>query len=114
VDWTTPQAWEFFPLDDEAFPAVRLAREAGARAGTAPAVYNAANEVCVQAFRDGRLPFTGIVDTVQEVLGRHVAKQSGVTGQDVGSAPRALTLDDVLAADAWARDETIRILEPTR
>jgi 1-deoxy-D-xylulose-5-phosphate reductoisomerase len=114
VDWTRPQVWEFFPLDDEAFPAVRLAREAGARGGTAPAVYNAANEVCVQAFRDGRLPFTGIVDTVQEVLVRHSAKESGVTGQDVGSAPTALTLDDVLAADAWARDETIRILEPTR
>ncbi len=63
-----PQTWEFFPLDDEAFPAVRLAREAGARGGTAPAVYNAANEVCVQAFRDGRLPFTGIVDTIADVL----------------------------------------------
>jgi hypothetical protein len=51
---------------------------------------------------------------VQEVLVRHSAKESGVTGQDVGSAPTALTLDDVLAADAWARDETIRILEHTR
>lgn len=104
VDWTRPQAWEFFPLDDEAFPAVRLAREAGARGGTAPAVYNAANEVCVQAFRDGRLPFTGIVDTIASVLTRH----------DVGSTPTDLTLDDVLAADAWARVETARILEPNR
>ncbi|MGH3363389.1 MAG: 1-deoxy-D-xylulose-5-phosphate reductoisomerase, partial [Nocardioidaceae bacterium] len=47
VDWTRPETWEFFPLDDEAFPAVRLAREAGSRGSTAPAVYNAANEVCV-------------------------------------------------------------------
>ena len=45
VDWTRPETWEFFPLDDEAFPAVRLAREAGSLGGTAPAVYNAANEV---------------------------------------------------------------------
>src|SRR3954453_1917809 len=104
VDWSSPQTWEFFPLDDDAFPAVRLAREAGARGGTAPAVYNAANEVCVQAFRDGTLPFTGIVDTIAAVM----------TGHDVGSAPTDLTLDDVLAADAWARDETIRLLEPTR
>jgi 1-deoxy-D-xylulose-5-phosphate reductoisomerase len=104
VDWTREQAWEFFPLDDDAFPAVRLAREAGARGGTAPAVYNGANEVCVQAFRDGRLPFTGIVDTVAEVLTRH----------DVGSSPTDLTLDDVLAADAWARDETTRLLETAR
>jgi 1-deoxy-D-xylulose-5-phosphate reductoisomerase len=104
VDWTRPQAWEFFPLDDEAFPAVRLAREAGARGGTAPAVYNAANEVCVAAFRDGRLRFPGIVDTIGSVL----------TSHDVGSTATDLSLDDVLAADAWARDEAHRLLEPTR
>jgi 1-deoxy-D-xylulose-5-phosphate reductoisomerase len=109
VDWTRPQAWEFFPLDDDAFPAVRLAREAGTRAGTAPAVYNAANEVCVQAFRDGTLPFVGIVDTVEAVRARHAA-----TSHDVGSTPTVLTLEDVLAADAWARDETTRLLESAR
>lgn len=101
VDWSSPQTWEFFPLDDEAFPAVRLARESGARGGTAPAVYNAANEVCVAAFREGRLRFPGIVDTVADVLRVH----------DVGSTPTDLTLDDVLAADAWARDEATRLLE---
>ena len=109
VDWTQPQTWEFFPLDDEAFPAVRLAREAGARGGTAPAVYNAANEVCVAAFREGTLPFTGSVDTGAAVLERHAA-----TRGHVGSGPTDLTLDDVLAADAWARDEARRFLEPTR
>ncbi len=121
VDWTRPQAWEFFPLDDEAFPAVRLAREAGARGGTAPAVYNAANEVCVQAFRDGWLPFVGIVDTVETVMARHSASTwattgatTGTTTRDVGSTPTDLTLDDVLAADAWARDETTRLLESAR
>jgi 1-deoxy-D-xylulose-5-phosphate reductoisomerase len=108
VDWSRPQAWEFFPLDDEAFPAVRLAREAGGRGGTAPAVYNAANEECVAAFRGGRLRFPGIVDTVAEVLDRHL------TGAPVGSGPDDLTLDDVLAADAWARDETHRLLESHR
>jgi 1-deoxy-D-xylulose-5-phosphate reductoisomerase len=112
VDWTRPQAWEFFPLDDEAFPAVRLAREAGARGGTAPAVYNAANEVCVAAFRDGRLAFTGIVDTVAAVLERHRVKDPDLTSDDVGSTASDLTLDDVLAADAWARDEAARSLEP--
>jgi 1-deoxy-D-xylulose-5-phosphate reductoisomerase len=112
VDWTRPQAWEFFPLDDEAFPAVRLAREAGARGGTAPAVYNAANEVCVAAFRDGRLAFTGIVDTVAAVLERHRVKGPDLTSHDVGSTASDLTLDDVLAADAWARGEAARSLEP--
>ena len=100
VDWTTRQSWEFFPLDDEAFPAVRLARTAGQKGGTAPAVYNAANEVCVQAFRDGRLPFVDIVDTVAHV----------VTAHDVGSDAHELTVDDVLAADAWARAATERLL----
>nr|WP_221634191.1 1-deoxy-D-xylulose-5-phosphate reductoisomerase [Nocardioides luti] len=93
VDWTRAETWEFFPLDGEAFPAVALARRAGEAGGTAPAVYNAANEVCVEAFRTGRLPFTGIVDTVAAVLGAH----------DVPSTEH-LRVDDVLAADAWARD----------
>jgi 1-deoxy-D-xylulose-5-phosphate reductoisomerase len=91
-DWTTASSWEFEPLDNEAFPAVQLAREAGTRGGTAPAVLNAANEVCVQAFRDGRLPFLAIVDTVARVVTEH----------DVPSYEE-LSIDDVLAADGWAR-----------
>ncbi len=97
VDWTSPQTWEFFPLDDDAFPAVRLARDAGERGGTAPAVYNAANEVCVEAFRVGELAFVDIVDTVGLLLDEH-----SLRSHDVGSEPD-LTVDDVLAADAWAR-----------
>ncbi len=93
VDWTKPETWEFFPLDDEAFPAVALAREAGGRGGTAPAVYNAANEVAVDAFRTGALGFTGIVDVVASVIAAH----------DVPSNGR-ISLDDVLGADAWARE----------
>ena len=68
-----PSRWEFEPLDDEAFPAVALCRRAGEAAGTAPAVLNAANEVCVDAFRAGVLPFLGIVDTVAAVLDEHLA-----------------------------------------
>src|SRR6478736_2887425 len=65
-DWTQAQTWEFFPLDDEAFPAVRLARQVGAAGGTYPAVYNAANEVAIDAFHDGALSFVAIVDTIEE------------------------------------------------
>jgi len=93
VDWSRPERWEFFPLDDEAFPAVRLAREAGAAGGTAPAVYNAANEVCVDAFMAGDLRFTDIVPTIEQVL----------AGHDVLSEEKDLTVEDVLAADAAAR-----------
>ena len=71
VDWTAAQAWEFAPLDETAFPAVALARAAGERGGTAPAAYNAANEVCVEAFLAGGLPFLAIVDTVAAVLDDH-------------------------------------------
>ncbi|MCY7395620.1 MAG: 1-deoxy-D-xylulose-5-phosphate reductoisomerase [Nocardioides sp.] len=102
IDWTQAADWRFEPLDDDAFPAVRLARQAGQRGGTASAAYNAANEVCVEAFHDGRLRFVDIVDVVAEVVGRH----------DVGSAQH-LTVDDVLAADAWARTEAAQIVEGT-
>jgi 1-deoxy-D-xylulose-5-phosphate reductoisomerase len=99
VDWSSSQTWEFFPLDHEAFPAIALARTAGEAGGTAPAVYNAANEVCVEEFMQGRLRFNDIVPTVASVQGRH----------DVPSKEH-LTVDDVLAADGWARSEARRII----
>jgi 1-deoxy-D-xylulose-5-phosphate reductoisomerase len=101
-DWSEPTAWPFEPLDDEAFPAIRLARAAGAAGGTAPAVLNAANEVCVEAFREGRLSFLGIIDTVEAVLAEHRAETAGV--QPVPSGEGTVTVQDVLAADGWARE----------
>jgi 1-deoxy-D-xylulose-5-phosphate reductoisomerase len=98
VDWTRPETWEFLPLDDEAFPAVALARRAGETGSTAPAVYNAANEVCVEAFRAGTLAFIDIVPTVQAVLSRH-------------DVPSHVAIEDILAADSWARDEATRLIE---
>jgi 1-deoxy-D-xylulose-5-phosphate reductoisomerase len=95
-DWTKAATWEFFPLDTEAFPSVGLAREVGALGGTAPAVFNAANEECVDAFLQGRLPFTGIVDTVAKVVAEHGRPSQGTS----------LTLADVLAAETWARATT--------
>jgi len=92
-DWTTASTWTFEPLDDEAFPAVALARHAATAGGTAPAVFNAANEELVAAFFEGRLPFLGIVDTLGEVVGEHLAGDPG--------NPR--DVEDVLAAEDWAR-----------
>jgi len=99
IDWTRAADWRFEPLDDVVFPAVTLARTAGERGGTAPAVYNAANEVAVDAFHDGRLGFPDIVSTVAHVLERH----------DVPSKEH-LTVDDVLAADSWARAEAAALI----
>jgi 1-deoxy-D-xylulose-5-phosphate reductoisomerase len=98
VDWTTPQTWTFEPLDESAFPAVSLAREVGIAGGTAPAVYNAANEVCVEAFLARRLAFGRIIDTVARV----VSEQSDSGGD-------AVTLADVLAADGWARERAAEL-----
>ena len=100
VDWTRSQHWEFHPLDDGAFPAVRLARQAGTAGGTAPAVYNAANEMCVAAFLRGETRFTDIVPTIEAVLA-----SSGVR-----SGVHDLTVEDVLAADEWARGEATAVL----
>ncbi|NPC43452.1 1-deoxy-D-xylulose-5-phosphate reductoisomerase [Nocardioides sp. zg-1230] len=99
IDWTKAADWRFEPLDDVVFPAVTLARTAGERGGTAPAVYNAANEVAVDAFHEGRLRFPDIVSAVAHVLDRH----------DVPSKEH-LTVDDVLAADAWARAEAAALI----
>ena len=76
VDWSTAASWTFEPLDHQAFPAVELARRAGALGGTAPAVYNAANEECVDAFHDGRIGFLAILDIVAAVLDEHTRRTS--------------------------------------
>ncbi|MCT2584695.1 1-deoxy-D-xylulose-5-phosphate reductoisomerase [Actinophytocola gossypii] len=85
-------AWTFEPLDDDTFPAVRLARLAGEAGGCLPAVYNAANEEAVGAFVGGHTPFTAIVDTVHRVLD----DADGWHGEPSG-------VEEVLAAEAWAR-----------
>ena len=94
-DWTRATSWTFEPLDDVAFPAVELARRCGQAGGLAPAVYNAANETCVDAFCAGRLDFPGIVDVIAAVVNTHLALSE--------EAP--LSVAAVLAADSWARAE---------
>ena len=92
LDWSAAATWTFEPLDDAAFPAVALAREAAAAGGTAPAVYNAANEACVADFLAGRIGFPRIVDSVARIVSEHDAARTAVT-----------TVADVLAVDDWAR-----------
>jgi 1-deoxy-D-xylulose 5-phosphate reductoisomerase len=92
VDWTSAHTWTFEPLDEEAFPAVPLARQVGIAGGTAPAAYNAANEECVAAFMAGAIPFTGIVGTVAQVISEHGGSRGPASG-----------IEEILAADSWAR-----------
>jgi 1-deoxy-D-xylulose-5-phosphate reductoisomerase len=99
IDWSQPASWTFEPLDNEAFPAVELAKEAGRAGGTAPAVFNAANEEAVAAFVAGQLPFLAIVDTVAEVVGSHQ------------NLMNIRTLADVRDAEDWARGRVHELVE---
>jgi 1-deoxy-D-xylulose-5-phosphate reductoisomerase len=82
----------FEPVRREHFPAFALGVAAGASAGTAPAVFNAANEVAVRAFLEGRIAFRAIGEVIQAVLDAH-------------DASSARDLETVLAADRWAREQ---------
>ncbi|MBF6464253.1 1-deoxy-D-xylulose-5-phosphate reductoisomerase [Nocardia beijingensis] len=92
-DFGTASTWTFEPVDNDVFPAVELARAAGQAGGSVTAVYNAANEVAVQAFLDGALRFPQIVGTVAAAV---------EAAQQWRAEPE--TLDEVLAADTWARE----------
>ncbi len=90
LDLASGVTLEFHAPDLETFPLLALAREAGERGGTSPCAFNAANEVAVAAFLDGRLPFLAIADVVAEAL----AAVDGEAARD---------LDDLVDADAEAR-----------
>ena len=99
LDLASGLTLEFSAPDLETFPLLPLAREAGRRGGTYPCAFNAANEVAVAAFLDGRLPFLGIVEVVEETL----AAADGAPAGD---------LDELVEADADARRVAERGLQP--
>lgn len=101
LDWTVASSWTFEPLDEAAFPAVRLAKHVGRAGGTYPAVFNAANEQAVDAFHEGRLTFPGIVETVERTVDAH-------------EAPAELTRDSLAEAERWARDAADRAIAARR
>lgn len=96
LDWTQSHQWTFEPLDNSAFPAVSMAKAVGERGATFPAVFNAANEQAVYAFHRGDLAFVDIVDVVAEVVDKH--------------EPDEMSVEGVLAAEVWARNEADRII----
>lgn len=97
LDWTTASTWTFEPLDSAAFPSVALAKKVGRAGATYPAVYNAANEQAVNAFHEGRLPFLGIVETIERVVDAH-------------EPPETLTVESLSAAEDWARATADRLI----
>ncbi|BDS48818.1 1-deoxy-D-xylulose-5-phosphate reductoisomerase [Rhodoluna sp. KAS3] len=90
-DWTKAATWNFEPLNESVFGAVKLARQVGQAGLTYPAVYNAANEEAVEAFHERRIGFNQIVDLIKRVVDAHEPEKE-------------LSLEGVLAAEKWARD----------
>lgn len=90
LTWVDAQSWTFEPVDSDTFPAINLARHAVASSPTHTAVYNAANEVFVDAFLAKKLPWLGIVDYLTNVVESH----DGIADP---------TLDDILGVEEWAR-----------
>jgi len=95
IDWTVAASWTFEPLDEDAFPAVRLAKKVGRAGGTYPAVFNAANEQAVDAFHEGRLPFLGIVELIERVVD---------AWDPEATSGGTLTRESLAEAERWARD----------
>ncbi len=87
LDWTQRQRWTFEPLDETAFPAVRLAKRVGMAGSSFPAVFNAANEEAVRAFHRGAIGFLGILETVDAVVDAHTP-EGPLTREGVGEAER--------------------------
>ncbi len=87
------------PSTQSAFPAVALAKRVGEAGGTYPAVFNAANEQAVAAFHAGRIGYLDIVDTIERVVDELASGANGGAEHTGGE----LTLEGVLAAEAWAR-----------
>ena len=98
LDWTKVGRLDFEAPDRAAFPCLELAYEAGREGGTAPAWLNAANEIAVAAFLEGRISWKSIADVCKETLVRHH-----------GTNP--VSVDVVLDADRLAREQARRVVE---
>ncbi len=97
LDLTELSGLTFFQPDYLRFPALRLAYRAMADGESMPAVMNAANEVAVEAFLHGRIPFTGIAQVIERTMDTHQPHRLG-------------SIEDVLIVDRWSRDKTRELL----
>jgi len=91
------QNLSFYPPDDHKFPCLRLAYDACQVGSTMPAVLNAVNEVAVDAFLNGRIGFLDVPRLIESCMERHLVA-------------RETTLDNILEADRWAREESLRMI----
>jgi 1-deoxy-D-xylulose-5-phosphate reductoisomerase len=101
MDWKQTHSWDFEPIDHERFPAIELAKRCGELGGGLPAIFNASNEVAVEAFLKGSIAFTSIMECVEQSVQR--------LG---GSNPSAIRdLSDVSAIEHDARTVAQEVLQ---
>jgi len=98
LDWTRPRTWNFFAPDLEKFRLLKLAYQAQEQGGSATCTLNAADEIAVEAFLEGRIPFPAIALTVEETLQRQ-------------SNRKPTTIDEVIAIDLASREVARRVVE---
>ena len=91
IDWTLPRTWNFSQPDMEKFRLLKLAYQAQKQGGSATCTVNAADEIAVEAFLDGRIPFPAIAETVEETLMRQGTREPA-------------TIEDVIAIDGESRE----------
>jgi 1-deoxy-D-xylulose-5-phosphate reductoisomerase len=97
LDWTQPRTWTFAAPDFAKFPLLKLAYQAQEQGGSATCTLNAADEVAVEAFLAGKIPFPAIAATVEETLQRQISRQPS-------------TIEDVIAIDAESRAVARRVM----
>ncbi len=98
LKWDSKCSISFLPPDRKSFPCLSYAYRAGKTGGTMPAVLNAANEVAVEKFLESRIPFLHIPVVLEEVMNRHSSRLNP-------------SLEDIIEADTWARQESINFLQ---
>ena len=91
LDFSSFQQWQFEPLDEDVFSAIRLARQVGMAGKTFPAVYNASNEEAVEAFHEGKIGFLKILEIIEQTIDAHTPESE-------------ISLSSVLEAEKWARE----------
>ena len=104
LDWTKPRTWNFSAPDLDKFRALKLAYEAQERGGSATCTLNAADEIAVEAFLAGKIPFPAIAQTVEETLNRHPLREPASIGEVIQADLEAREMAQMIVSEAkWER-----------
>lgn len=110
LDWTEARHWEFYPPDLAKFPLLRLAYQAQEAGGSATCTLNAADEIAVEAFLSGKIPFTGIAEVVSETLDTVANHQTGSVQEVLGvdGESRRVAKEIVAKRVGWRTEVSVK------